>query len=407
MAFFAISSVTFAQNQIFSKNELITLLDQTIEAKRYWSNLSHAPVKRAFTRSLSSWCSTSWRTEINDRLISLGVAQKIFASLLILPTEHDSQKRIAQLDDLFKQSKDLLESNNIPGHFSRNWLPYTALAVGAAAVLYSSDLQNNLDDKKNTLTQFFNKRVVTPLKKAGDIFYDNTVQSEADLKEALRVGAQKALNEGLAQSLFSKAELASKQLRKNITLEDLRTIRDKVLDEVKLGKSVSAALKTGFLKDSQWSFWPDALWFSGEDSASIEAIKLVAKDVRTKINVVGHYARYAATALIPYGLYKGAKGLHSSYRNSHVVTPLLRDLKDFESLLAEKIANQAEANYFTGMHQYWVAKLEAYLPYVDGIFRDCLEKDIANLKLSLPIEQQYQIVTQIFSWTVRQSGAAF
>src|SRR3989338_7548284 len=81
------------------RDELISLLDQIVMAKRYWTQVSYCnPFKRAATRPLPHWITTNWNEEIPHHLTQLTQEEKNIAHHLgtLVQGSHLSKEQIEE-----------------------------------------------------------------------------------------------------------------------------------------------------------------------------------------------------------------------------------------------------------------------------------------------------------------------
>ena len=121
------TNLILATNPDTLKNKLVKLIDETVQAQRYWSAIKHTPFERALTRTPFDWMFVSWKNEIKVRLEAINNLQNKLATELCCYQEDNCQ----HLELLLDEAHLVLSKHATRSHFSRNWLTYT---VGAAAI---------------------------------------------------------------------------------------------------------------------------------------------------------------------------------------------------------------------------------------------------------------------------------
>lgn len=132
------------------ENKLIELLDQTIEAKRYWLTVGDRPWYRVATRPIRHWFSFSWQTEIKEHLSHLEDLQNVLAIKLGKNIAYESEEDSELREDIYTliiEANSTLKIHGTPSHAARNWFFYIGAAVAAYKVYQAG--QNYLNSHVN------------------------------------------------------------------------------------------------------------------------------------------------------------------------------------------------------------------------------------------------------------------
>jgi|GEM_PF-5918766 len=265
-------------------------------------------------------------------------------------------------------------------------------------------------DTKGTdlFTKFYTAHIANPLKqiwfnlKKPSIEPIAPTENNHDLEKTLIKSAQKGLEEGRYNELYTAQEILTKQLNNLRSREEMYVLIQKIIDKTvasgeiwmsELGKIVSVVTPSflGGERPRETSAWIQGLWANVKTTkAKIDGLAVkVEKGTETNIEI----AMMAPAGLAVYALYTAYKTAVQSISSTKVTNPLKEDLVACERLLNQHRCQQELSLFHQGMLLYWVEKLTRYQLSIPKTYRVRFEQDLQDLgSESMNLEQKYQTV---------------